>query len=272
MKYQNIRNQRVMQVIKEDNDRKTYLIKFEDGTSSTISYGTFKRWYKPIEAPEEVGPVIDLDNPITDEEAEAKGMVSGDAALEQAVVDPEDAYVAEIMEQKRQLGIECPEIKSIEIVSDDTCVDGRTYAEIGKEIAEQAKAKAKASKAGKTREVKAKKTKAVKEVNTEIPKIMEYIEKKVTALGAEIFAPEKAPKVKAFKIGGHMFARMNFSSNRVCLCCRSKAVTEQADASQKHIFDSIFIFTDLSRKTLIDSLIKESFKYQTTKNNSKEEK
>ena len=259
MKYQNIRNQRVMQVIKEDNDRKTYLIKFEDGTSSTISYGTFKRWYKPIEAPEEVGPVIDLDNPITDEEAEAKGMVSGDAALEQAVVDPEDAYVAEIMEQKRQLGIECPEIKSVEIVSDDTC-------------AEQAKVKAKAAKAGKTKEVKAKKAKAVKEVNTEIPKIMEYIEKKVTALGAEIFAPEKAPKVKAFKIGGHMFARMNFSSNRVCLCCRSKAVTEQADASQKHIFDSIFIFTDLSRKTLIDSLIKESFKYQTTKNNSKEEK
>lgn len=115
MKYRHTKDNRVMEVIKEDTDRKTYLIKFEDGTSTTIAHSTFKRWWKPI--------------------------------------DEDDEYVAEIMEQKKQLGIECPPIESIQIVSDDRCEDGRTYAEIGKEIAEQAKAKAEKAKKVKAEKV-----------------------------------------------------------------------------------------------------------------------
>lgn len=49
MKYRHTKDNRVMEVIKEDTDRKTYLIKFEDGTSTTIAHSTFKRWWKPIE-------------------------------------------------------------------------------------------------------------------------------------------------------------------------------------------------------------------------------
>ena len=54
---------------------------------------------------------------------------------------PDTEYVEQVMEQKKELGIECPPIESIEVVSDDTCADGTTYAEVGKEIAEQAKEK-----------------------------------------------------------------------------------------------------------------------------------
>ena len=64
---------------------------------------------------------------------------------------PTDEYVAEVMEQKKELGIECPPIESVEIVSEDKCADGTDYSEIGKEIAEEAKQKAKAVKKSKVK-------------------------------------------------------------------------------------------------------------------------
>lgn len=56
----------------------------------------------------------------------------------------DDAYVAEVMQQKADLNIECPTIDSVEIVDEEICEDGTPYAEIGKEIAEQARQKANA--------------------------------------------------------------------------------------------------------------------------------
>lgn len=75
------------------------------------------------------------------------------------VEDEEDRYVAEIMQQKAELGIECPKIDPKQVgieevsytVDKDTCDDGTSYAEIGKEIAEQAKEKAQQAKANKVR-------------------------------------------------------------------------------------------------------------------------
>ena len=40
-----------------------------------------------------IEPIIDLDNPITDEEAKEHGMVTGDEALETAVIDPDEPTV-----------------------------------------------------------------------------------------------------------------------------------------------------------------------------------
>lgn len=54
-----------------------------------------------------------------------------------------DAYVAEVMQQKKDLGIECHKIESYEVVHEDTCAD------IGKEIAEQAKIKVETAKRSK---------------------------------------------------------------------------------------------------------------------------
>ena len=65
---------------------------------------------------------------------------------------PDVEYVAEVMEQKKDLGIECPIIDSYEIVDVDTEKEltDEQYAEIGKEIVEQAEKKAeKAEKAKK---------------------------------------------------------------------------------------------------------------------------
>jgi hypothetical protein len=60
-----------------------------------------------------------------------------------------DAYVAEVMQQKKDLGIECPKIESYEVVYEDTCADGTPLAEVGKEISEQAKIKAETAKKSK---------------------------------------------------------------------------------------------------------------------------
>lgn len=259
MKYVNKQNGKVMEILKRDEQKGTVLIRFEDGKSSSITTGTLKRWYKPIDD--------EAANPIVKETPENE---QADAAVGNG--DSEATYIAEVMDQKKELGIECPEIKGVEIVNDDTCADGSTYAEIGKGIANQAIAKATKVKETKSKTPKAKKARTPKEANADVPKIIEYIQDKVIALGAEVFAPEKAPKVRAFKIGGHMFARINISGKRVCLCCRSKAVSKQADQTQKHIFDAIFAFSDLSNTGLIDTLIQESFEYQNNKNTQKEDK
>ena len=134
-KYIHKANNKIMEVVRENEKQGTLDIKFSDGTTSVISTGTFKRWYKKIEE----------------------------------AVDPEtlsdDQHVAEVMEQKRELEIECPAIESYEVVAEpgtalaneiandfDASEDAvseltdEQYAQIGREIAEQAKQKAENAK------------------------------------------------------------------------------------------------------------------------------
>ena len=118
-------NGEVVTVVEVDETRKTCMIEFEDGRTRSLTFSTLKdkrRWTK---------------------------------------LSDDDQYVAEIMKQKEDLGIECPSIESVEIVSEDSKLvpmpgaeklaelkdeyagDGTPLAEVGKEIAEQAKQKAK---------------------------------------------------------------------------------------------------------------------------------
>lgn len=106
MRYENKKNGKVMTILKQDDKKGTMLIQFEDGTSTSITTGTFKRWYKKVE-------------------------------------EPEVGDVTEVMRQKQELGIECPPIDHVEIVD---AGDGTPLNEVGKEIAEQAEQKATSSK------------------------------------------------------------------------------------------------------------------------------
>ena len=149
MKCINKRNGKVTANVTFDEKCKTYLVEFTDGTNTVITSSTFKRWYKVLEAPETVETLASLD--------EAEPTETGvqyyteDEALENAVVDPDDAY----------------------------CADGTTYSEIGKEIAEQAKAKAK----------KVSKERKTKEIASWVIEAQEFIRKLVEGQGDVVFVP-----------------------------------------------------------------------------------
>lgn len=89
MKYQHRQNGKVMEILKQDTQKGTMLIQYEDGKSTSITTGTFKRWFKKVE----------------------------EAVQE---VEPEAGDVQEVMKQKKELGIECPAITEVEVVEDTT--------------------------------------------------------------------------------------------------------------------------------------------------------
>lgn len=102
--------------VRYDEKYRTYTLTFEDGTERPYSGSTFKRWWKKVE--------------------------------------DDDEYVAEINRQRKELGIECPKIDpdKVEIISEDVAGDGTPLADVGKEIAEQAKQKAEEVKKSKKQE------------------------------------------------------------------------------------------------------------------------
>ena len=110
MKYENRKNGSIGTIVEENEKSKTVILELEDGKTVSISTSTLKRWWKKVkeEEAEVVEPLIDLDNPITDEEAKKLGMIDGEKALEM----------------------------------EETAGDGTPLTEVGKEIAEQAKEKA----------------------------------------------------------------------------------------------------------------------------------
>lgn len=161
MKYVNKQNGKVMEILKQDEKKGTMLIQFEDGKSTSITTGTFKRWYKKVED----NVATEIETPVNEPD---KTVVDG-------VTDEE--YIQEVMNQKKELGIECPPITEVEVVE---AGDGTPLAEVGKEIAEQAKAKAELA------------TKAL-EVVKKMPA------KKVVEEVRKVIKKEKAKKEKAPK-------------------------------------------------------------------------
>jgi len=137
MKYQNKENGIIATVVEENAKYKTITLQFEDGNVRPYSISTIKRHWKLVQ-----------EEPTEEVKTE------------------DDKYVEEVMQQKKDLGIECPPITEVQIVEEshlvpmpgieklaelkeDYCADGTSYAEVGKEIAKQAKQKAKAAKKAK---------------------------------------------------------------------------------------------------------------------------
>lgn len=239
-----------------------YLVTLEDGSIKEINEGTFKRWWKKVESPEVVE--------VTDNNPDPTKCLSEDEALEQAVVDPDDKYVEEIMEQKKNLGIECPEIKEVELVpmpgiekladlKEEYCGDGTTYEQVGKEKA------AKAKKAAKKKE----KTPSTSDA------LCEQVYSIVNGFGDEIFKPAKDLKMRTFKVGGHMYAKFNYSKTGITLAVKSAAVKEiknirEPYAKLNHMFDWAYRFTGESLspedEAFITEILTASREFRITRN------
>jgi len=225
MRYINKQNGKVAEVIKQDDKAATYKIRFiADGTTKDISYSTFKRWYKKIDTvdPEEI---------------------------------PDDQYTAEIMAQKKDLGIECPEIKEVEVVSEDVAGDGTPLAEVGKEIAEQAKKKAAAAKREKA--VREKKAPKVDIAEAQAP-----VSKAITDLG--LIVKTYAGSSRNFTVkneAGKTVCEVYFGSKKFALMVRASQVPEGFTADRvrncpsSHAFD--FAYSEVDRFTDLLNTIKE---------------
>ena len=144
--------------------------------------------------------------------------------------------------------------------------DGTPYNKVIQEIIEDGK---KAKAAIKKEKKISKKT----PTNPDAALLYQFVTDTVTDMQAEIFTPANGMKMHTFKVGGHMFAKFNFSSKGVTLACRSKAVSVPADRTINHMFDSVYTFTSLNKdsKAVIKKLLRESLDYQKTKNSKKEE-
>lgn len=174
-----------------------------------------------------------------------------------SVNSEDDQYVEEVMQQKKDLGIEVPPIESYEVVDEDTCADGRTYAEIGKEIAEQAKAKAEQARS-----------------RTKTPEtgvgvdIKDYAIATAKKLGAEIC--ESNGRFISFKVNNKMFAAIfSYSKKSLTLGVRSKSIEGKTnpDSTANHMMDARFKFDRLSdnNMTLITHILASAFEYQNNK-------
>lgn len=248
MKYMNKRNGQVATLVSKNDRFKTNQLQYEDGKVTEITDATLKRWWKLVKEEELVNddvvePLIDLDNPVTEEEAEALGMIGGDEAVELAVVDP-----------------------------DDVAGDGTPLSEVGKEIFQQAKEKAKAAKksTGKSRSKKV--------MTPETEQAMNFVFGIVEAYGDEVFVPQTAINMRTFKVAGHNYVKFNYSCSSITVAVPSKCLAEGITAPDKtvnHSYDAVYVFkgtlTDQDQE-LIRQLVECARAYRVDKNSKKEEK
>lgn len=153
----------------------------------------------------------------------------------------------------------------------ETAGDGTAYAEVMQEILADEKQAVKEIKKGK------KKTALSSNTNPqEIERLCDFIFSEVTSRGAEIFTPANGMKMRTFKVGGHMFAKFNFSSKSVTLACRSAAVSIEPDKTVNHLFNNLYVFTNMDEtvKIKIKTLLDDAYNHQYLKNEkaNKEEK
>lgn len=164
MKYVNKRNGKVASQAQFNEKTKTWIMDYEDGTNTTVSSSTLKRWWKPVE--------------------------------EEVVEDPADVEVQEVMRQKKELGIECPEIDpakvEIKVIDPDVAGDGTPLKEVGKQIFEQAEKKAEKAKAERQANERKKSAKAEK---ISVPELIAKVRPFVESNGFRFKLYENAPRL-----------------------------------------------------------------------------
>lgn len=267
-RYRNKKNGRVAVVVQEDPKYKTSLIQYEDdGSEQQVSNITLKRWWEELDdEDEEVDDVEDdedLDDEYDDEE-EYEDEEDEDVEDDESDEDEEDEDPEEDAEDDT-------EEDSEEVEDEDLAGDGTPLKEVGKEIAAQAKKKAEtAKKASKDKPKKQAKKKA--EVNPAIIEMMEYVESVVKEQGGEIYKPESQAGTRAFKVGGHMYARMLSTRSAVTLTCRAVVADDIAEPTKRinHMFANLYSYESMSAadKKLVKKLLQASFQYQEEKNSS----
>ena len=215
--YLNKRNGKLATLVSEDSKFKTVLLQYEDGSTTNVSIPTFKRWWKCVDTTN-----ADPDT-LTDEE-----------------------HVEQVMQQKKALGIECPKIDHVEVVSEDMCGDGTPLAEVGKEIAEQA--------VQKSEEVKASKSKksVIAEKKAQMLKVLEGID------GISTLTHDKIPGQIVVKIGKKSVFEMHMTKAGITYNCRVADVPEGFEyhllnnyylpASIKGQEDNLTTFIEMARK------------------------
>lgn len=175
-----------------------------------------------------------------------------------------------VVEKEPEVVVEQPVVEQEVVDSDDTASDGTPYAEVMQEIVQDGKKAAKAA----AKKPSKKKEKVVPEGWVEDCK--NFIFDIVTGYGDEVFVPATDIKMRTFKTGGHMYAKLNYSSKSITLAVQGASV-KNAEPVKKvnHMFDYCFIFKqDFSSddKKLISELLSDARNYRIFKNNKSKTK
>lgn len=234
IKFQNKKNGKVAFQISHDDKFKTSILQYEDDSTVSVTDSTLKRWWKKIE-----------------EEAPSEVKLVPMPGTE----DP-DWGKKHFVEQ-----------------DEDTAGDGTPLAEVGKEIAMQAKEKAKAATSKKEAAPRKK-----KEMAPFVQEAMDYIFKQVTDQGDEVFVPTSGINMRSFKVGGHMYTKFDFTCSSITIAVKSASIQEGVrtpDKTQNHMFDAVYQFKqELSSedKDLINKLLAGARAHRILKNDKSKDK
>lgn len=163
-------------------------------------------------------------------------------------IEDDEQYVQEVMQQKKDLGIECPKIDSYEVVEDD-----RVSAEdLEKALMTLAK--------------KSGRKKASGELTGVGKDIKDYTVAAAKKLGAEVC--ESNGRFISFKVNNKMFAAIfSYSKKSLTLGVRSKSIEGKTnpDSTVNHMMDARFKFDSLTDnvKELIRLILESAFEYQS---------
>ena len=146
---------RIATIARCDEIAKTFTLMFDDGNGGTcVSSSTLKRWWKKVQ--------------------------------EEATPQQEEDITKVVMEQKKELGIECPPITAIEVVQDENkASDGTSYSQVMQEIIQD----------GKNAVKQASKKQATKKPKIDVEDVVSKVEacvKKCKNLGIRRY--EKSPR------------------------------------------------------------------------------
>lgn len=171
MKYQNRKNGKIAVFVRDNGDKyKTVTLRYEDGKEMDYQYSTLRKSFKKL--PDDV-------------ETELVEEVKTDAD-----------YVAEVMKQKEELGIDVPELNpdDIEVVEPKT----------------------------------EKKARKKKEITVAVNNLLNYVEEVMSEIGGNVKVPRNdAMKFRALcNDGGRQFCKLMWSANKIRLYFRSDVVCE----------------------------------------------
>lgn len=261
MKYTNKKTGVIAELVRENEKFKTVDLLKEDGTSTTISISTLKRWWKAI--PEEE----------TTKQESVKYVEASQAITEELNKNNSKSLKQMVDEQ----------------ADEELCGDGTPLAQVGKEIAKQAKdktkkankpanSKNKPSKKDSTTNTTTKKKKAVKKGNNKVvdsDSIVSYVGEVLNAKGGTYSTRQgdgtkvircNIPEVKS------CVAQFTFRKSTVCLSTKSKFLSDNMKGKFRKVnlaFDCRYSFSELNddTKQFIDELINDILE-----NSKKEEK